>query len=129
MLTRGLALFMTINLFLGSVVDLHDIAKVPYMLAHYQQHKSKSGHFSFTDFMNLHYGSKAKKHDKEEHEQHKGLPFKTHDCTYAHVVTLLVAFHPSQMSSFETSITYTNFYQSAFISSFSEAIWQPPRLA
>lgn len=112
----------------GSVIDLHDLSKVPYMLRHFQQHKSNTTTFSIIDFFDLHYGESAEQHDKQEHEQHQGLPFKAHDCTTSHVCVILTDFEPSIESSFSLISRYTNSYESTYASAFSQAIWQPPKL-
>lgn len=114
---------------LGAVVDLHDLSKLPYMIRHFQQHKNKSQAFSFEDFFELHYGRQAEQHDKQESEQHKGLPFKTHDCTSSHTSMMLPLVVAKPSSSFSLDIRYNNFYQSAYSSEFSQSIWQPPRLS
>ena len=119
---------MAFVLLLGSFVDLHDLSKLPYMIKHYQQHKNKAEAFSFSDFLDLHYGGQAEQHDKQEHEKHKGLPFKTHDCTAFHASSVLQKFEPSVISTFSLTISYSNFYQSVFTSEFSQSIWQPPKL-
>lgn len=113
----------------GTVIDLHDLSKVPYLLQHFQQHKSKAQAFSIIEFFDLHYGGKAKQHDKQEHEQHQGLPFKTHDCAPFHANIDAYTFQPQVISTFVLTISYSNFYQSAFSSAFSQSIWQPPRLS
>src|ERR1700709_488282 len=109
MLSRALALFLTVNLLLGSLIDLHDLAKVPYMISHFQQHRNTSVQFSFKDFLNLHYGSESN-HDAEGHKQDSRLPFKNHDCQNTHLVTLLVAFHPAEKVIPVMNNRYTNFY-------------------
>jgi len=114
---------------LGSVIDLHDLSKLPYMIQHFQQHKNKSQAFSFEDFFELHYGQKAEQHDKQEHDEHEGLPFKTHDCTASHTSMMLPQVEAKSLSSFSLIIRYSNFYQSAYSSEFSQSIWQPPRLS
>ncbi|HNT49376.1 MAG TPA: hypothetical protein PKK67_02220 [Cyclobacteriaceae bacterium] len=122
-----LAFTMVVVLLTGSVVDLHDLTKVPYMISHFQQHQNNTDSFSISDLFNLHYGSLAEQHDKQEHEQHKGLPFKSHDCTTSHVTMMLPEFVSNMASSFSLIIQYNNFYESAYSSEFSQAIWQPPK--
>jgi hypothetical protein len=112
----------------GSMLDLHDLAKLPRLIEHFQEHRKKSNHVSFFDFINLHYGSEAERHDKEEHAQHTGLPFKSPDCTFSHTVTLLPDFTAPEISSSIMGVTYSNFYQSTFSSEFCQSIWQPPRI-
>lgn len=110
-------------------MDLHDLTKLPYMIQHYQQHKEKSSAFSIIEFFDLHYGQNAEQHDKQEHEQHKGLPFKTHDCSVAHATIILPSLEPVLASSYSLAIHYSNFYQSAYSISFCQSIWQPPKVS
>lgn len=111
----------------GSLTDLHDLAKVPYLLQHYNQHKSKDSRFSATEFFDLHYGNLAEEHDKEEHEQHKGLPFKAPDHTSIHSTIFLTERQNPAIDLNETTVGYTNFYHPIFSSEFHQSIFQPPR--
>jgi hypothetical protein len=127
---RVLSIWLAFIFLTGSVIDLHDLSKLPYMIKHYNQHKNKSeASFSISEFIDLHYGSHAEQHDKQEHEQHKGLPFKTHDCTALHASIVFQKFQPALISTSGYTISYSNFYQSTFSSSFSQSIWQPPRIS
>ena len=112
---------------LGSLADLHDIAKLPYLVDHYNQHKSKTSGFSIIEFFELHYGSLAEEHDKEEREQHKGLPFKAPDHTSIHSTILLTEIHNSSIELEAIEVTYSNSYQPNSSSEFSDSIFQPPR--
>ena len=109
------------------MIDLSDLTKLPYLVQHYQQHKDKVEKFSFSDFINLHYGNEAERHDKEEHEKHKGLPFKTHDGACIHIVTILTKFNAPEIECVSSEVVTYNFYQSTFSSEFSQSIWQPPK--
>jgi hypothetical protein len=110
-------------------MDLHDLSKLPYMIKHYQQHKDNEQAFSVSEFFDLHYGGQAEQHDKQEHEKHKELPFKNHDCKALHAAVAFQKFEPAIVSVFSQTISYSNFYQSVFISEFSQSIWQPPKLS
>lgn len=112
---------------LSSVMDLHDLAKIPTLIEHFNEHRSKSLGFSFLDFLSLHYGSEANHHDKEEHSKHTGLPFKSSDCTFTHTMIMVTHVHDGQASQLVSVIRYTNSYQSAFSAEFSQSIWQPPK--
>jgi hypothetical protein len=112
---------------IGSMMDLHDLVKLPRLIEHYQQHKKKSADVSFLGFLNLHYGSEADRHDQEEHEEHQDLPFKSPDCTFTHTVTVLPQFKAPEITSLSSEVRYSNFYHSAFSSEFSQTIWQPPK--
>ena len=108
---------------------MHNLAKLPRLMEHYQEHRIKAADFSFIEFLSLHYGSKSENHDKEEHEQHTGLPFKSSDCTFTHTITLLPQFQAPQVNEPVSTLIYANFYQSAFSAEFSQSIWQPPKNA
>ncbi|MBX2899007.1 MAG: hypothetical protein KF775_05140 [Cyclobacteriaceae bacterium] len=125
---KPVAYLLTVVILTGSLMDLHDLSKIPYMISHFQQHKNKAAAFSITDFFDLHYGAQAEQHDQQEHEQHQGLPFKTHDCTFAHMGMMLPCFEPRIESSFSLTMGYNNFYESTYSSHIGHAIWQPPRV-
>lgn len=112
---------------LGSIVDLHDVAKLPYLIDHYNQHKSKASQFSFSEFFDLHYGAQAEEHDKEEQEKHKGLPFKAPDHTSIHSTIFLTEYTSNSIELESTEVKYTNFYQCISSSEFQSSIFQPPR--
>ncbi len=124
---KSLSIALAFVVLFGSLADLHDIAKLPYLIDHYNQHKSKVSGFSITEFFDLHYGSLAEEHDEEEREQHKGLPFKVPDNTSIHSTILLTEIHNSSVELEATEVTYNNSYQPNSSSEFSESIFQPPR--
>jgi hypothetical protein len=113
---------------LGSMLDLHDLVKLPKLIEHYQQHRAKTADVSFIDFLDLHYGSGAAQHDQEEHEEHQNLPFKSPDCSFTHTVIVLSLFKAPEIASLESVALYSNFYHSPFSSEFSQSVWQPPRI-
>jgi hypothetical protein len=124
---KAIAILLLSVTFLGSLVDLHDFAKLPRLLEHYQEHLNKSPEVSFLGFLDLHYGSQAEHHDQEEHQKHTGLPFKSPDCTFTHTVTVLPIFKAPDITSLVSEVSYSNFYHSTFSSAFSQSIWQPPK--
>jgi hypothetical protein len=112
-----------------TVCDQHDLSKIPYLLQHYRQHQLANTEFSFNEFLNLHYGSKSAQHDGEEHQNHKGLPFKNHDCSgYTHTL-LAKQYYITPGVQQEKDQDYPNFYQSTFSFLFAANIWQPPKTA
>ena len=112
---------------LGSLVDLHDVAKLPYLIDHYNQHKYKDTQFSFNEFFDLHYGNQAAEHDKEEKEKHKGLPFKAPEHTSIHSPVFLTEYESPSVELESTEVAYTNFYQPNSGSDYHPSIFQPPR--
>ena len=126
---KVIAMLMLSVTLLSSAMDLHDLAKLPRLLEHYQEHRKKSSDVSFLDFLNLHYGSEAERHDKEEHQKHTSLPFKSPDCTFTHTVIVLPQFNAPEIIQLVSEVTYANFYHSIFSPEFSQSIWQPPKNA
>jgi len=124
---KTIAIPLVFVVLLGSLVDLHDIAKLPYLIDHFNQHKSKTSGFSFAEFFDLHYGEMAEEHDKEEREQHKGLPFKAPDHTTIHSTILLTERQCPSIELSPEEVSYTNFYQPHSPSEFHQSIFQPPR--
>jgi hypothetical protein len=126
-MSKSISIFLLSISLLGSMMNIDNLAKLPRLIEHYQEHRDKSSDFSFFEFLSLHYGSKSEHHDKEEHEQHTGLPFKSGDCTFTHTVILLPQFQSPQTIAPVSILTYANFYQSTFSVAFSQSIWQPPK--
>jgi len=124
---KSIAILLLSVVLLGSLMDLHDLAKLPRLIEHYQEHRNKSPEVGFIGFLNLHYGSEADHHDQEEHQKHTGLPFKSSDCTFTHTVTVLTFVKAPDCSPQLSAVTYSNFYQSIFYQEFSQSIWQPPK--
>lgn len=126
-MVKALSIQLAIVVLIGSLIDLHDIAKLPYLIDHYNQHKSKDIAFSISDFFELHYGSLAEEHDKEEHEQHKGLPFRAPDNTSIHSTIFFTETENTSIELEAVEVTYTNFYQPHSSTEFQPSIFQPPR--
>ncbi|MGE0770484.1 MAG: hypothetical protein AB7K37_02145 [Cyclobacteriaceae bacterium] len=125
---RAVALVLAFVVLTGSLADLHELSKLPYLLEHYQQHKDHSKRFSIAEFVSLHYGEQSEQHDKEEHEKHQGLPFKKDDCSSIHSTVFFGTVDVPPREITLNPVLHTNFYQSVFSSDFRQSIWQPPRL-
>jgi hypothetical protein len=111
-MTKSISILLLSLTLLGSLVDLHGLAKMPRLFEHYQEHRKRVSNFSFIDFLSLHYGSLTDRHDQDERGKHQNLPFKTSTCTFSTIVSVMTS-----INDFE--INYTGF---------SESIWQPPRI-
>lgn len=126
-MVRLISIQLIFVVLLGSTVDLHDLAKLPYLFDHYDQHRSKDTQFSFNEFFDLHYGNQAEEHDKEEKEKHKGLPFKAPEHTSIHSPVFLTEYESPSIELVSTQVAYTNFYQPNSGSDYHPSIFQPPR--
>jgi len=127
-MTKSISILLLSLTLMGSILDLHSLAKMPRLIEHYQEHCKRVSNFSFIDFLSLHYGSQANRHDQDERGKHQNLPFKSSTCTFSHILSAISSVNACEITSIHFYITYSNFYQSTFYAGFSESIWQPPRI-
>lgn len=123
---KALAAFLLVIMLIGSLIDLQDLSKVSMLVNHYREHLAKA-EVSFSDFLELHYGKQADRHDKEH--GHKSLPFKSHACSFIQPFSFGEVTALSDEIPVTDTFRQSNFYLSVFRSSFTVSIWQPPRLA
>ncbi len=71
-------------LFLISSTELHELIRLPFLVAHYKQHRVHDRDLSFIDFLKLHYSGDhpADQDDNDDNE----LPFKSKD-SFTHIDT------------------------------------------
>jgi len=127
-MTKSISILLLSLTLMGSMVDLHSLAKMPRLIEHYQEHCKRVSNFSFIDFLSLHYGSQADQHDQDERGKHQNLPFKSSTCTFSHILSVISSVNACEITSINFYRSYPNFYQSTFDTGFSESIWQPPRI-
>jgi hypothetical protein len=127
-MTKSISILLLSLTLMGSMVDLHSLAKMPRLIEHYQEHLKRVSDFSFIDFLSLHYGSLADRHDQDERGKHQNLPFKSSTCTFSHILSVISSVNACEITSITFSVSYSNCYQSIFYTGFSESIWQPPRI-
>lgn len=127
-MTKSISILLLSLTLMGSVVDLHNLAKMPRLLEHYREHRKRLPGSSFIDFLNLHYGRQANQHDQDEHSKHQNLPFKSSTCSSSHILSIISSVNACEITSIHFYLSYSNFYQSTFHTGFSESIWQPPRV-
>lgn len=127
-MTKSISILLLSLTLMGSVVDLHTLAKMPRLFEHYKEHRKRLPGSSFMDFLELHYGGQANQHDQDERGKHQNLPFKSSTCTFSHILNVITSVNACEITSIHFYRTYSNFYQSTFYAGFSESIWQPPRI-
>jgi hypothetical protein len=127
-MNKSISILLLSLTILGSALDLNTLAKMPRLIEHYQEHRKRLSDFSFVDFLNLHYGSQAEKHEQDDRGKHQTLPFKSGTCASSHVLSLISCVNAFEIAIPSFSISYPNFYQSTFSFEFGESIWQPPRV-
>lgn len=127
-MTKSISILLLSLTLMVSVVDLHNLAKMPRLIEHYKEHRKRLAGFSFMDFLDLHYGRQAVQHDQDERGKHRTLPFKSSTCTFSHILTIISRVNAYEITFISFCVSYSNFYQSTFSVGFSDSIWQPPRI-
>jgi hypothetical protein len=74
---KKLILITVSVLYLSSSTELHELLRIPQLLAHYAQHRLGDPHLSLLDFLALHY-SPGHPNDKDSKDDNE-LPFKSKD--------------------------------------------------
>ncbi len=120
---------MLLCVFVNANTELHQLLKMPAFIMHYFEHQSEDQDLSFLAYINLHYTQNVKEtHHSKEHN-HDSLPFKTHNCSTAHLTTGFVSvpfFQLQQPTTFQIAIA--SFFQNTdYVFDIGNAIWQPPK--
>ena len=118
-------------IYLNSITQLFELARLPVLFIHYQQHKIWDHEITFLEFIRLHYAESINENPDKDLDMK--LPFKSHPYTTtltfpATPLAQLDYFYfgsPSPGFSLEKqSFIYT---QGQLTASFLSSIWQPPR--
>lgn len=122
---KAIAIFFLFT-FMASTAHLYELVKLPEFVGHFVEHKKEDASISFWQFISIHY-FKGNVQDADYAKDMK-LPFKTLD----HTSTIVVLDVPVRVFNLKTNTIYTkksftktdpHFYNS----SYSAAIWQPPK--
>ncbi|MDO6595569.1 hypothetical protein Q4512_01510 [Oceanihabitans sp. 2_MG-2023] len=110
-------------------INLEDISKVKALLDHAQFHKEVYGD-TFFEFLTEHYGEVKDDH-KNDHKEHKDLPFKDshHMCT--HINTSFINIHNTFDLNYHEfiEIPFNFHYTETITDSEKPSIFQPPKIA
>lgn len=119
-------IFSVLLLFLYVSVQspLHEIIKLPTLVAHFIEHKEKDPNISFMDFIDDHY---IKNTDSQDHF-HKKLPFKDENHP------LMIGFHYMNTEKWEQSPlavkciqTFSPLPYRSLSLGEPNGVWQPPK--
>ena len=122
----GSILFLSI--YLISTTELHQLAKLPILIAHFGEHKQQNNQLTFLDFLNIHYSGETKK--DADHEKDMNLPFKSHDGCVASFFAAYIppAFSNFVLKEFPENKKIFNSKEDIFLgSNYLSNIWQPPK--
>jgi hypothetical protein len=79
-----LLLLLTLQIATGNLFG-HELSKLPFVWAHYEEHKAEDATLTILDFLNLHYNNEE--HEKQDGHRHHNLPLH---CS-SHILNVQVA--------------------------------------
>jgi len=111
--------------YLISFTEFSEVLRLPLLLEHYTEHKSKVNDLSFWEFLVMHYETDVAHDDTD-----MSLPFKgfDHSC-FAQILVLPVQKIALTEHIEKTSVSYTFFYLLHEPQLLAGDIFQPPKLS
>lgn len=106
-------------------MGVEDIAKIPELMEHYQEHQEKYDD-GLISFINKHYGADKEKHESQERDEHHDLPFhhSHHVCIDMKVDLPYVAVEPGPKKTVSKDYFV---YRAPRTVSRTNSILQPPK--
>ncbi len=124
---RFIAIFF-LMVYVISLTEFNQLVKLPVLVEHFKEHKSKNKELTLLKFLAMHYA--AEETQDADHDTDMKLPFKSHEgCLNA----MIEVYVPSNsihdfIKPVPTQIkTYFPYNESYLSSSFLSSIWQPPK--
>lgn len=115
-----------IILFQSLSFDLEDLGKISTFVDHISCHYDNGD--TFTDFIDIHYGTKLGNHENE-HKEHNELPFKHQHLESHFQFAFVLNFHQYPIKSLDDIIESNNYI---YIESHSKLViknvFQPPKV-
>ncbi len=120
-------LFLAITIFCSNS-EFIELAKLPILIEHFNEHKQWDSKMSFLGFMYMHYLQESNKYG--DYGKDMEMPFKMHDHSFATLMGFLVPPPDYLMTSRafpkdKEQRLFTDF--SVYSSQYLTAIWQPPK--
>jgi|DewCreStandDraft_4_1066084.scaffolds.fasta_scaffold98515_2 hypothetical protein len=124
------AILLVFIIFLKALIpamDTAELAKIPLLFDHYQDHRKQDTNISFMAFLALHYADS--KHHEEDHTTHSKLPFGQHH----HLNIIITAWFAPTLPEFllppqPQKVEHNSMHFPQELSAHAISIWQPPRL-
>lgn len=114
--------------YLTTATELYQLFKLPILIEHFIEHKSKNQSISLFDFLKIHY-TKGDIKDAD-YEKDMKLPFKSHVACFSSVY-LTFANQPTYNFTYLQLILINKkafgFFHSFINTSTIKGIWQPPQ--
>lgn len=113
--------------FLFVQTPLHELCKLPVLIAHFQEHQQKDASLNLTQFLEMHYAGPDK--PDADHNKDMQLPFKDHHdhvCSFVFVCLDCISFKIENTVFFDKN--YAPSQQKDHVSPYLGNIFQPPRV-
>ena len=107
-------------------MDISELAKLPDLVQHYQEHRTENPSISFFAFLELHYTNAS--HHEQDHERHHKLPFGNHNTVYSSFVVFTITTFETSFQKITESAVNNCLYQEPIEKMISFSIWQPPKV-
>ncbi|MEO8761145.1 MAG: hypothetical protein ABI388_07520 [Bacteroidia bacterium] len=111
------------------LTELNQLVKLPVLIEHFIEHKSKNAELSLWQFLDMHYAH-GNVHD-DDYDKDMKLPFKTHDtCLGANSVIFVTVNFSCSVSKplpLSKNIDYLIYNENLAPSVQLSSIWQPPK--
>ncbi len=111
-----------------SLTEFNQLVKLPILVEHFKEHKSKNKELTLLKFLSMHYADEETQ--DADHDTDMKLPFKSHEGC---LNTMMEVYVPSNtgdvfVKPVPSNIgTYFPYKESFLNSSFLSSIWQPPK--
>lgn len=117
-----------LSLHLSSTTEIHELLKVPVLIEHFIEHRSKNQQLSFWDFIFLHYAqgkAKPADYDKDMKLPFKSIPEIT--CSVS-MIALIPDVQSSKINNFSCQGKQRVCRKDLIVADdFHVCIWQPPK--
>lgn len=127
-LKRLIPIFL-LSLYLISLTELNQLAKLPILIEHFKEHKSKNTELSLLQFLDMHYAS-SDVHDAD-YDQDMKLPFKSHDgCLGTNSIIFITNNFSCEVAKplpVMGNMDYLTYNENLLPSAYLSFIWQPPK--
>lgn len=118
-----------LSMYLMTTTELHQLLKLPILVEHFTEHKSKDHSITLWKFLCIHYAH-GDVHDADYDKDMK-LPFKSHSCCNNAISFVFILLDDNitfpDFKLIEERKSVTNFYTFLVSCSHLEAVWQPPQ--
>ncbi len=108
---RLLLLLLMLQIASGNLFG-HELSRLPFVWAHYEEHKAEDATLTLLDFLNLHYNNAE--HEQQDEHRHHNLPLHCSSHNLNVSIAELVRFINLIIEEKTTPIAFFYFHSSPF---------------